>query len=182
MSINITEIDIETVDDLERYSKKIESMIRTSLEYKSYIADIIETNSIHQGCYFSTVNFSTEKKLTFQLHHLITLYNIVIMTGTKMLLEKTPEEHILTWDIAEAVIYLHLHDMLPVCMLEQTLHEMLHSGDYSIPEDSPNVHLGKYREFLSVYKDYLSDEELSVYSTHGVSPDILADIRGTPDE
>lgn len=166
-------LKIKSVDDLtSNLIKKIESMVRNSKEYRGYLAYIKEHLEIKNCAFFEDIDF-VENELTLHFHHLITLYDLVIIVGCKMISELKGDEYLLTFDIAKKVIQEHLDDNIPGAMLSKTIHEMVHAGLKTIPKNSKEVHLGNYKNLINKYhflltqkdidtiKNFLPDEEAS---------------------
>lgn len=152
-------LKITSVDELTQNIKKIESMIRNSKEYRGYLSFIKEHLSIRNCAYFEKVDF-VENNLDIQFHHLITLYDLVVLVGGNMLLNLGEDEYLLTFDIAKEVIKEHLEDNIPGVMLSKTVHELVHIGQYVIPPNSKEVHLGNYTNFITKYHKFLTEKEI----------------------
>ena len=153
----IKNIRIYTYDDLQKFIPRIERIIRSSPEYKQYLHYIYETLQIRNCDYFTEWNI--EENITFNIHHLITLYNLVEIVGAKLLLDN---DYIYTFDVAKEVILLHFKDYVPVILLTQTIHEALHAGLYKIKKDSKSLNLGKYKEFVKEYKDVTTTKDIEI--------------------
>ena len=148
---------IYTPDDLQKKMKKIESMIRGSLEYRGYISYIHEEQEIKTCAYFKNWNCDD---ITEEFHHIITLYNITFAVGCKLLERLEPDEYLTTFDIAKEVILEHFNNNIPGIYLSKTIHEAYHAGLTQLPKNSNSLNLGNYKDFVKKYKAYLSKSDI----------------------
>lgn len=159
---------IMDMEDVVNRAAKIESFFRNSVEYKNYLSYMKQTIGIHNCPHFGDDIDFVEEKMRIECHHIITLYDLVLMVGAKLLLE-TEDEYITVFEVLTELVLLHLRDMVPICMLSLTIHEMHHNGLYEIPKDAKSLHLGKYNEFYNEYKDFFSDKYFEKYEYFGVN-------------
>jgi len=182
MLTEFEDVKINTIETLEPVVKKIESMIRTSKEYRAYLHYTKDDLNMRFSQTWKNIDF-IENKISMEVHHLIKLYDIVMMVGTDMVLNLSGTEYLMTWDIAKEVINLHLSDMLPVVCLAVTEHEMAHAGLLDITNDNAMVHLGNYNSFIYTYQNYLTSDEYDIYKKYGVSQETIDACRkGTHNE
>lgn len=161
-------------EDLNNKLKLIEKMIRSSREYKAYIKCTRETDDI-KGCAFFTDKNLDE--VVLEIHHLIHLYDLCVIAGSKLLDNLKDDEFLLASDIAKEVILMHMKDLIPVVSLTQTIHQLVHNGEYSIPKDTKQLHLGEYAEFIKEYKDYLNkDYIVNLYTNYNVNKEEIEKI------
>lgn len=127
----------------------VEKIFRNSLEYTSVIAD----RRLNEGDNFcpllSDYDFS-KKKCTLQLHHCITLYEIVRCAYEKLIEEN--KKNISTFDVAELVCYWHYEGAFLFVFLSKSAHELVHSGQYTVDKKNikgnPSLIKKEYYEFL----------------------------------
>lgn len=148
---------ITSLDDLINSAKRIESLFRNSKEYRNYICSVREGLQKKQCAYFTDKDFS---EATLELHHVYSLYDIVLLIGTKKLTELDRDEFLTVYDIVNGLIQFHMSDYPIVIMLSKTIHELYHSGQYELPKESAELHLGRYENFIKEYRDYLDKEEI----------------------
>nr|DAE44751.1 MAG TPA: hypothetical protein [Caudoviricetes sp.] len=148
-----------TPDNLDKFIKRIENMIRTGPEYKQYLKYIYEDCQIRNCDYFTEWNI--EEDLTFELHHIIPLYNLVQIAAFKLL---SNNDYVYTFDIAKEVILMHFDNLIPTVILTKTIHQALHAGLYEIKSDSKSLNIGNYRKFIHDYGRFISKKDLSIYS------------------
>lgn len=148
---------IKTHEELINNIPKIESLFRNSKLYKNYIASIREGLQIKNCAFFEDKDF---EEVELQLHHILQLYNIVLLVGIKKVDELKENEFLTIFDILNGVIEFHLKDYPIVIMLSTTLHQLYHTGQYSLPKDSKQFHPGNYKGFIEEYEEYLDKEEI----------------------
>ena len=153
-------LKIASPDDLtNNVIKKIESMVRNSKEYRGYLSYIKEHLSSRNCAFFEDIDF-VENELSIEFHHLITLYDLVTIIASKMILDLKEGEYLLTFDIAKKVIEEHLEDNIPGVMLSRTIHEMVHAGLKTISKNSKEVHLGNYKNLIKNYYMLLTKKDI----------------------
>lgn len=150
---------ITDIDDLIENIPRIEKLFRNSKEYKNYIASIREGLQLQHCSYFSDKDFTD---VSLELHHEFPrLYDIVLIVGSKMILDLKEDEFLTVFDIVRSVLEFHMKDYPTVIMLSKTIHELYHSDQYSIPRDTDSIHLGNYKSFIEEYKEYLNDSDIN---------------------
>lgn len=165
---NFNDLLIRTPADLIENAKRIESLIRCSKEYKAYLAYLHEQYEMNSCEHFREKNFD---RVTLEFHHhILTLYDLVMIVGGKYLVEHLDDE-VYVFDIAREVIRVHLKDQVAGIMLSKTIHELYHSGQYEIAKDASGLNLGNYREFLKEYREYMTPAEIERYQLHGACID-----------
>lgn len=133
--------------------KHIESIIRTSVEYKMYISYLRKFIKMNKCSFMARITNAEGKKVSIEIHHEpFTLFDL-----TQIVLEKykveTGETNI--YDIAEEVMLLHYRCMVGLLPLSKTVHKLYHLGRIFIPLDAPR---GDYLLFLEQYDKYITDE------------------------
>ena len=61
--------------------------------------------------------------------------------------------------VAKEVMFLHYNLYVGLIPLSETVHELVHNNYLFIPMDKV---LGKYQEFINLYQDYMTPEQLDV--------------------
>lgn len=145
--------DIDYFQDEVAYSKFVKScekMIRSSKDYKAFIAYIKNILGIN-FCQVSSSIYDTDA--TVEMHHgpIFTLYDVTsvilnyfIKTGKK----------INTMRICDAVLQEHFDLRVQVVMLAVTNHEAAHNRDLFL---NVKQGIGNLTEFICMYKDCLDD-------------------------
>lgn len=156
------EIKIKTPDDITDNIKRIEKMIRTSPEYKLYLSYIYEDLKIKNCDYFK--KWGKDDEVDMEFHHIITLYDIIMLQGSLMLLNLKDNEYITTFDLAKEVILLHYEDLIPGIILSTTIHQAYHAGLYQLDKNSNSVNLGNYTEFIKRFSQLLNDNDIGKFT------------------
>lgn len=157
---------ITDAESLVNNIPKIESLFRNSKLYKNYIAGIREGLQIQNCDFFKDKDFT---EVPLELHHIFQLYNIVLIVGMKMLDELEENGFYTVYDIVNEVVKFHMKDYPVVMMLSSTIHALYHTGQYILSPNSKQFHSGRYREFITEYRDYLDQKEtIELYKYYGI--------------
>lgn len=145
----------ETDTEKTALVKKIEALVRASMEYSDYIS-FLRTNVGMDSCaFFNNVSKSNNKKIRIEVHHTpLTLFDI-----TKLVLDKAIDEgeEINALLIAEKVVRIHYMNQVGLIPLSKTLHEVVHNSDKLV---IPMYMIyGDYRAFLKEFEDQLEKKE-----------------------
>jgi len=165
-------VKITDIDTLLKRVKKIESMVRNSWEYKCWVASIHEDLCIHNCDYFKNWN---DDDIDMEVHHIITLFDIVIAVGAEMISELENDEYLLSFQIANQVIEEHLCNNIPCILVSKTIHQAIHSNLYQPSPDSKSINLGNYLDFVKKYKgtlDMISMQTLAKYLPEDKIPEL----------
>lgn len=140
--------------DKVKYIKYLERIIRSSQEYKDYIAYLREYIDMTQCSFFTGVRKTNSRsKVSIEIHHEpFTLFDIA-----QIVLEKWIREGITlnAFKIAEEVMKLHYQNKVGLIPLSITVHELVHSGKLFIPLQ--NVR-GNFIDFIEEYDEYISED------------------------
>jgi hypothetical protein len=87
-------------------------------------------------------------------HFPITLYDIVLVVGKKMLSELAEEDTLTIFDIASVVMQEHLSEenYIGTVSLTTTHHQLRHNGIHNLKLEDIN---GNYRGFLDKYRNFI---------------------------
>lgn len=145
--------DIDYFQDETLYTKFIkgcESFIRTSPDYRAFIAYIKNVLGIN-FCQVSSHIYDTDASI--EMHHgpIFTLFDITSVILNYFL--KTGKK-INTFRIADTVLQEHFDLHVQVVMMATTNHEAAHNKDLFL---HVNQGIGNLTEFIDLYKDYLDD-------------------------
>ena len=146
---------LNTDKDHVKYIKRMEQIIRSSMEYRDYIAYLKEYVNMNHCAFFNNVENAQGSRVRIEIHHEpLTLFDIV-----KTVLNKHIEESIPLNDlyIADEVMELHYTNKVGLIPLSKSMHQIVHnSNEVFIPL---NLIYGDYKAFIEEYNDYL-DEDL----------------------
>lgn len=145
--------DIDYFQDEAMYTKFIkgcESFVRTSTDYRAFIAYIKNVLGIN-FCQVSSHIYDTDASI--EMHHgpIFTLFDITSVILNYFM--KTGKK-INTFRIADAVLQEHFDLHVQVVMMAITNHEAAHNKDLFL---HVNQGIGNLTEFIDLYKDYLDD-------------------------
>jgi hypothetical protein len=151
----LTEIEADAMR--EKFIKYIEGIVRSSLEYKQFIAYLKQELNFINCSLFSNITSENKKdKITIEFHHYpFTLYEIVDLVITK----QQKECNQFTFNsflLADEVMRLHYLGIIGLVPLSKTMHELAHSGKVFI---SLNQVFGKLESFLFKFEEYLNENQ-----------------------
>jgi hypothetical protein len=149
--------DFENDKHLMRYIKSIESLVRSSFEYRNYIKYLKEEQDL-TGCkFFTKIDGKNIRKVSIEFHHYpFNLYEIVETVLKKQ--TNDYENPAYTFDIANEVARLHYENMIGLVPLSKTVHELAHAGEIFINFD---LVFGDVQKFIDDYNDYIDEELLT---------------------
>ena len=134
-----------------KFIKNIESLVRTSREYKNYIEQL-RTNFSHLNQDAVMGNISTlDTDLEFH-HYPFTLYDIceiVVMKGA------ADQKYESSFSAAKKIMDLHYKNIIGLVPLTKTNHELAHDGKIFL---STKQIFGNWEEFYNQYLKYISVE------------------------
>ena len=146
--------DLENEKEFRKYIFNIEKEVRQSYEYKEII-QYIKDNYDMNRCSFLKVSGNDEIDVHIEIHHTpLTLYDIVNIVYRKRVFYG---ESLDVQQVAKEVTMLHYRLIVVLIPLSKTAHQLVHDGKLFIPVQ--NV-LGNYAEFVRLYKQFISEEEL----------------------
>lgn len=142
-----------------KFIQTIESVVRKSPEYASFIK-YCKTEAENNFCIiFNTLPSDINNKLKIEMHHFpLTLYDIVETVLNKYLMQNLPFTRI---SIANEVMEAHFALKIGIVPLSVSMHQLAHSGSLII--DVKNV-FGNYEEFVDEYRVFMSDEAVARFS------------------
>ena len=154
-------VDISNSKKRNSFIKRVERIVRGSMEYRDYIKFCKEHIGLDKCIFFKNVSSDKgkRKRISIELHHdPITLYDIVAAVLLRYEDEGRTINDLL---IADEVIELHYANKVGLVPLSITAHQMVHS-DVSTKLIIPiNCIYGNYAEFLKEYEPYC--EELHLF-------------------
>lgn len=145
---------IRTETHLLYFLEDIEREIRQSREYRSWVF-IKKYKHKQTICKAIGIDVADHEGIHIQQHHWpISLYDIVLIVGIKMISLLKKDEYLTTFDIASQVIKEHLSqdNLIGSVSLLTSYHEMYHSGIQILNKEDIN---GNYQKFIDKYKEYI---------------------------
>jgi len=149
----------EWKDDPKLYTKtikKIETYIRNSYEYKSYVKYLKECLNINSCFFLSRACIDNHSKFHIEFHHgPYTLYDITSIIFTKYFGKDSEVEKPNFFKVANEVVKNHYELNIGLIPLSTTAHELVHNGDIFIPVDH---YFGNFRKFEEKYNKYINED------------------------
>lgn len=152
-------VDLDSDKQKIKFIKRVEGIVRSSMEYKDYVAYCKENLDMNSCIFLSNVSQDKSKgrkRISIELHHdPFTLMDIVWTVVNKYEDEGLPYNDLL---IADEVLEMHYANIVGLVPLSKTMHQMVHNSDkIKIP-----LYLvyGQYSEFVEKYGDYMEPELL----------------------
>ena len=167
--------------DKDKFIKRTERIIRSSLEYRDYIVFLRENVDMTKCAFFNAVSNEQGKHIHIEIHHApFTLYDYVKAVVERYESEGLPMNDLM---IADEVMELHYNNQVGLIPLSKTIHEMVHNSDkITIPL---NMIYGDYRSFLESDEyasleqiDFLYDKlEIEIAKTKAITPETFDSIK-----
>ena len=137
-----------------KFIKSVEMIVRSSLEYREFIAYLRAELGMNFCMFFNNVSRDEIKNLGIEIHHIpFSLFDIVNIVLRKYEAEEMTIDPLV---IADEVMQLHYRGMVGLVPLSVTVHELYHRGDLFIPLQY--VDKG-FILFYQEYKDYMKEYE-----------------------
>lgn len=138
----------------EKFIKSIEAIIRTSIEYRSYIK-YLKTEALLAKCtILDKLPEDIIKNISIEMHHFpFTLYDLVKIVLVRCIKNS---EVFTRLTIANEVMGLHYLNEVGIVPLSVTMHQLAHSDARVL--NKKNV-FGNYKKFIEKYEIYIDDEQ-----------------------
>lgn len=138
----------------DRLISTCEKYIRSSMEYRDYIAFLKDHLDFGRCAVLSNVINGNGKKYSIEIHHEpFTLYDLVDIEIMRRETEKLPIEVL---PICESVMALHYDGLVGLIPLSKTQHELIHSSKCFIPLQ----HIYQdYHKYYENFEEYIESAE-----------------------
>ena len=149
-------VSLSTPKEYDKFVKRIEKIVRSSLEYKDYIQYLKENVGLDKCVFFQNVTNkgNTRGRVSIEMHHEpFTLYDITCVVINKYVKDGLPINDLF---IADEIIALHYENKVGLVPLSKTAHQLVHNSDKLVVP--LNLCYGSYSEFLSEYDKYIDDD------------------------
>lgn len=146
--------DFEDAKKLDKYIKRVERMVRGSIEYRNYISYLKNEIELTSCKFFSKIDIREMNRVGIEFHHYpFNLYQIV----EAVLLKKSEnfEKVVNIFEVADEVMELHYKNQVGLIPLSKTVHQLAHSGNVFIPLDRV---FGNVNQFILKYQDYINED------------------------
>lgn len=139
-----------------RLINRIKRYIRSSNEYRDYIAFLRENVGMDACAFFNNISKGNGKRVRIEVHHEpLRLHDLVTIMIEKFEQEGKPLNDLM---IAEETMKVHYKNLVGLIPLSKTLHEVIHRSDkLVIPA---YMIYGDYNSFIEEYGDYMDDYQL----------------------
>ena len=138
----------------DKVIKRIEKIVRSSIEYKELISFLKEEMDFSHCIFLTNVDYDIAA-LNFH-HDPLRLYDVCDIILNKH--EKLYED-VSIFKVAEEVMLVHYKGMIPLIPITFTIHQLVHSDSLFIPIQLINQSaFGDYKLFCREYKNYMSDD------------------------
>ena len=152
---DLYEFDLNDDKSFKKYIQTFEKTVRTSHEYKAMVNFLREYMDMNQCAFYESLSNSDNLKIHIEIHHEpLSLYDISLIVYNKRVSFREPLDE--EW-VAKEVMYLHYNLMVGLIPLAETVHELVHAQYLFVPTSAV---LGKYREFVDRYKDFMLPEQI----------------------
>lgn len=170
---------INSDKDKVKFIKRCEKVIRSSNEYRDYVAFLKENIDMDKCAFWKNVSSENSKRVKIEIHHEpFTLFDIVSVVVERFLDQGYPLNDLL---IADEVMELHYANMVGLIPLSKTIHQIVHnSTKIRIPL---NMVYGDYTSFLTSekyepYVDELFEKlEIKINETKNLTEANFDDLR-----
>jgi hypothetical protein len=141
---------------LTKFIKGVEKLVRSSPEYKNYIAFLKNELDLTKCSFFRNIDINEIKKVGLEFHHYpFTLYDISYIVFNHILLNNNVRSmYISPFLIANEVTRLHYENLIGLVPLTKTIHELAHNGSIFIPLNYVN---GNYSKFYEENQKYIPE-------------------------
>lgn len=143
---------IVTAEEASRFIKKIEALIRTSPEYKTYIGYLRSDLGMNRCSFLPNLDVTTDE-VGLEMHHCpLNLFQVVEVVVNHRLTRGQP---VTSLSVADEVMRMHFEDKIGLVPLSRSVHKLVHAG--SVVVHPAMVH-GDWVGFLRAYPDGVAEE------------------------
>lgn len=149
-------VSIENDKAKKKFIDRVEKIIRSSKEYKDYVAFLKEYVDMSRCAFFKNVSNKDTNKIKIEIHHEpFTLYSIVSAAVDRWTAEVVPLNDLY---LADEVMELHYANKVGLVPLAKTIHQVVHNSfGFIIPL---TIVSGNYIEFAKEYNEYINIDVL----------------------
>lgn len=163
--------DVSTSKKLTAFIKQCERLVRSSDEYRNYIAFLRENVDMDRCAFLENVSNATNKRVKIEIHHEpFTLYDIVSVIISNMMSNNVPLNDMM---VADETMRLHYENKVGLIPLSKTIHQVIHSPNPKIMIPI-NMCFGSFKDFVGEYEipDHILDKlEAKITASKALSQD-----------
>ena len=146
---------IVTAEEMVRFIKKIEALVRGSREYKVWVGHLRNDVGLNRCSFLSNLDFSTDE-IGLEMHHCpLTLYEIVEIVLNHRFARG---QAVTSLSVADEVMRAHFEDHVGVVPLSRSVHKLVHAGTVSV--HALQVH-GDWLAFVRDHADGINEETVA---------------------
>ena len=146
---------IVTAEEMVRFIKKIEVLVRGSREYKAWVGHLRGDVGLNRCSFLSNLDFSTDE-IGLEMHHCpLTLYEIVEIVLNHRFARG---QAVTSLSAADEVLRAHFEGHVGVVPLSRSVHKLVHAGTVAI--HALQVH-GDWLSFVRDYSDGINEETVA---------------------
>lgn len=143
---------IITAEENTRFIKKIESLVRSSIEYKAYLSHLRNDLGMDHCSFLPNLDMTTDE-IGLEMHHCpLTLYQLVDIVISHRLARRQP---VTSLSIADEVMRMHFEESVGMVPLSVSVHKLVHAGSLIV---HPAMVHGDYLKFMRAYCDGVTEE------------------------
>lgn len=158
---DMEDYDLFSEKDFKKYIDDIETMVRSSKEYKDAVQYMRKYMDMNSSAFSNNINNIESTKIKIELHHTpFTLYDIALTVFNKRSRLGEPLDIEL---VAKEVAYLHYLLIVGLIPLSRTEHKLVHNQALFVPIDSV---LGNYEKFIDMYEKDIPEDAMNRYNTY----------------
>ena len=139
----------------EKLIEYLVKIVRRTIENREFIRYMKKEMDIGRCAFYK--DYDMKNGFTIELHHApLTLYDITYAVAIKIFkASDNKEPFIYPYQVVDEVNYLHFNGLVGLVPLNPTAHELVHDDMLDL---HPQMIVGRYKEFYSMYKPYMTDE------------------------
>lgn len=148
------EITLKNDAQKKKFVLGLERIIRSSMEYKDYVAFLRQYIDMTQCSFFHDVKKGDRNsgKISIEIHHEpFKLYTITLTIVNKWMAEEIPLNR---FGIAEEVMKIHYQNLIGLIPLSKTVHQLVEKNRLFVPLQSVR---GNFINFLKQYDPYIPE-------------------------
>lgn len=147
------------LEEMNRFIKGVERLVRTSKQYKQYIAYLKEEIGLDHCMVLPNI---TDEDAPIEMHHgpILTLYDVCEIITNWMIVN---DIKITTFRVADLVIKEHFENNIQVVMLCEMAHKLVHANEVYL---NPKQAWGRLAVFLEKYDEGIDDKQMLIIREH----------------
>ena len=162
--------DIYDSKDYARFIADIERVVRTSYEYRKFIAELRYNEGMNVCSILENVTNVDSNKIKIEIHHYPLCLHDVVSTIVKKRLHM--KESIDIFDCANEVMWVHYCGFVGLLPLSATCHDLYHNGYIFLPL---NIVRGNFDAFINDYYNFVDPDLLDALDTaRRMTDDVIA--------